>query len=139
MITVNDLMTVNPTTVRVTDSLVTVMGRMKRAGCRQLPVVDDRRRLVGIITDRDLRLTVKLPTVADISSDQIEPLKQVSAESIMTTSPVTVEPDMPAREAARVLATYKFGALPVAENGVLVGIISVTDFMNWFADHADDA
>ncbi|HRO23544.1 MAG TPA: CBS domain-containing protein, partial [Promineifilum sp.] len=42
--------------------------------------------------------------------------------------------DTPAYQAANMLSIYKFGALPVVDNGVLVGIITVTDFLNYFAD-----
>ncbi len=133
MLTVNDLMTVDPTTVKETDSLMTVIGRMKREGCRQLPVVDAANKLVGMITDRDLRLAINTPLVTSQVIDQIGVLKQLSAESIMTPDPVSTQPDASAKTVATLLATYKFGALPVVENGVLVGIISVTDYLEFFA------
>lgn len=56
----------------------------------------------------------------------------------MTANPMTVSPDMPAYQAAHILSLYKFGALPVIDEGVLVGIITVTDFLDFFAArHAD--
>jgi acetoin utilization protein AcuB len=51
----------------------------------------------------------------------------------MTPDPMTITPDMPAYQAANMLSIYKFGALPVVDHGVLVGIITVTDFLNYFA------
>ncbi len=63
--------------------------------------------------------------------DQI--LDNVSAENCMTPDPMTVSPDTPAYHAANLLSIYKFGALPVVDNGTLVGIITVTDFLNYFA------
>lgn len=139
MLTVNDLMTVDPTTVKETDSLITVIGRMKREGCRQLPVVDAAGKLVGMITDRDLRLAMNTPYVTRQVIDEIGVLKQLSADSIMTPDPVFTQPDMPARTVATQLATYKFGALPVVEHGILVGIISVTDYLEFFATLPDTA
>jgi CBS domain-containing protein len=50
----------------------------------------------------------------------------------MTSDPVTVTPQMPAYRAAEILATYKFGALPVVEGDQLVGIITVTDILQRF-------
>jgi CBS domain-containing protein len=40
---------------------------------------------------------------------------------------------MPAYRAAEMLSMYKFGALPVVESGTLVGIISTSDFLNYFS------
>jgi CBS domain-containing protein len=51
----------------------------------------------------------------------------------MTPNPVTVTPEMPAYRAAEMLSMYKFGALPVVESGTLVGIISTSDFLNYFS------
>jgi CBS domain-containing protein len=51
----------------------------------------------------------------------------------MTPDPLTVTPDTPAYIAAEILASYKFGALPVLKDGELVGIVSVTDFLNHFS------
>ena len=62
-----------------------------------------------------------------------EILDTVTAEDCMTPDPLTITPQMPAYQAANVLSIYKFGALPVVDEGVLVGIITVTDFLNYFA------
>jgi CBS domain-containing protein len=51
----------------------------------------------------------------------------------MTTNPMVVTPDTPAYRAASMLSIYKFGALPVVDGEVLVGIITVTDFLDYFA------
>jgi CBS domain-containing protein len=56
----------------------------------------------------------------------------VTAESCMTAEPVTVTPETPAYEAAEMLATYKFGALPVVEGETVAGILSVTDLLKVF-------
>ena len=53
---VSDLMTKNPDTVLVSATLRDVLQHMKQDNCRQLPVLDHEQRLVGIITDRDVRL-----------------------------------------------------------------------------------
>ena len=68
-----------------------------------------------------------------------EILDTITAESCMTPDPMTVAPDMPAYQAANMLSTYKFGALPVVDNEGLVGIITVTDFLNYFAMQQPEA
>lgn len=132
MLTVNDLMTVDPLTVVPETLLRTVLQLMKAECCRQLPVLDERRRLVGIITDRDVRLALNSPILPDGGQENQILLNTVTVESCMTTDPLTVTPDTPAFRAAEMLSTYKFGALPVVDGEALVGIITVTDFLDEF-------
>lgn len=132
MLTVNELMTVIPNTVTPQTTLRQVIELMKAQACRQLPVLDNGK-LVGIITDRDVRLVMNSPLVLHGRWQDEEILDNITAENCMTPDPMTIAPDTPAYQAANMLSIYKFGALPVVDNGVLVGIITVTDFLNYFA------
>jgi acetoin utilization protein AcuB len=132
MIIVNDLMTVIPSSVAPNTSMRTVIGVMKTEGCRQLPVLHNGK-LVGIITDRDVRLVMNSPVVLHGRWQDEELLDTVTAESCMTPNPITVAPNTPAYRAAEMLSIYKFGALPVLENDTVVGIITVTDFLEYAA------
>ena len=132
MITVNDLMTVIPSSVSPNTPMRTVIGVMKTEGCRQLPVLDNGK-LVGIITDRDVRLVMNSPVVLHGRWQDEELLDNVTAESCMTPNPISVTPNTPAYRAAEMLSIYKFGALPVLENDTVVGIITVTDFLDYAA------
>ena len=132
MLTVNDLMTVIPLTVTPDTTLRNIIGIMKSEGCRQLPVLD-KGKLIGIISDRDVRLVMNSPIVLHGRWQDEEILDKITAEGCMTANPITVSPDTPAYRAAEMLQTYKFGALPVVEEDTLVGIISVTDFMGYIA------
>lgn len=129
---VEELMTVEPDIIDVEAPLRAVLTRMKEDGCRQLPVVDEQGRLVGIITDRDVRLAMNSPLVLRERWQDEALLESVTAESCMTADPVTISSDAPAYRAAELLSRYKFGALPVVDGDALVGIISVTDFLNCF-------
>jgi len=51
----------------------------------------------------------------------------------MTPNPMTVTPATPAYQAAKMLSLYKFGSLPVVDEGNLVGIITVTDYLDYFS------
>jgi acetoin utilization protein AcuB len=139
MLTVSDLMTVDPDAVAPETPLREVINRMKVEGCRQLPVVDDSGRLVGIITDRDVRLAMNSPIVLHGRWQDEELIDTATAESCMTPNPITLTPDAPAYRAAEMLSIYKFGALPVVDNGRLVGIITVTDFLDRFAAEQPDS
>ena len=132
MLTVNDLMTIIPNTVTPETTLRQVIEVMKTQNCRQLPVLDQGR-LVGIITDRDIRLVMNSPLVLHGRWQDEEILDKMTAETCMTPDPMTVSPDTPAYQAATMLSVYKFGALPGVDQGSLVGIITVTDFLNYFA------
>ncbi|MFL7840476.1 MAG: CBS domain-containing protein [Candidatus Promineifilaceae bacterium] len=132
MLTVNDLMTAIPYTVSSDTPLRHVIELMKTEGCRQLPVLEEGN-LVGIVTDRDVRLVMNSPMVLHGHWQDEELLDRVTARSCMTANPMTVEPDTPAYQAARMLSIFKFGALPVVDKGILVGIITVTDFLENFA------
>ncbi len=87
---------------------------MATGGFRQLPVVENGR-LIGIITDRDLRQQTMSETA------------QVS--SAMTTSPITVSPSDTAETAARIIIERKIGALPVVDHGHVVGIVTTSDLL----------
>lgn len=133
MLTVNDLMTVNPRIVHPDTPLRMVVELMRSEGCRQFPVLNNAGALVGIITDRDVRLAMNSPIVLRERWQDETLLETATVASCMTPNPITVSPDTPAYRAAEMLSAYKFGALPVVEDGALVGIISVTDLLDRFA------
>ena len=91
---------------------------LERQGIRQMPVVRGER-VVGIVTDRDLR---GAPARAKVVRD------------VMSANPVTVTPDLSVDEAARLLRRHKFGALPVLEGKRLAGILTVADVLDAFVD-----
>jgi CBS domain-containing protein len=133
MLTVSDLMTVDPDTVRPETALDDVINMMKAERCRQLPVVDDNGHLVGIVTDRDVRLAMNSPMVLHGRRQSDVLASTATANRCMTPNPITVAPDTLAYRAAEMLSAYKFGALPVVDKDELVGIITVTDFLDRFA------
>lgn len=136
---VADLMTLDPVTVFQEATLRDVVEKMRAEACRQIPVLSRSGQLVGIITDRDVRLAVKSPLILHEPWEDEEMLDLTPAESIMTRDPITVRPDAPASQAAEMLSAYKFGALPVlSEVGELIGIISVSDFLDWFVEQAGE-
>jgi acetoin utilization protein AcuB len=134
MLSVSDLMTLGPVTVKPDATLREVLALMKAEGCRQLLVEDEAGKLVGIITDRDVRLAMNSPIVLHERWQDEELLNHATAASCMTREPINIAPDTPAYRAAEMLATYKFGALPVVDGDALVGIISVTDLLEQFAE-----
>ena len=138
MLTVKELMTAQPDTVKPTESLREALAKMNRDGCRHLPVVDGDE-LVGIITDRDVRLAVNSPYIADDGDlNREEMLNAIEVQACMTCAPISVKPDTPAHEAADLLCLYKFGGLPVLEGRTLTGIVTTTDFLRYVADRKSE-
>ncbi len=114
-------------------SLRDVLKTMNHTGYRHIPVVE-KSRLIGIITDRDIRLAVNSPVVEDsIFTSREGVLDELKVQECMTPDPQCVTPDTPLRQVAEMLALNKFGAMPVVENDRLVGIISYIDFLKHYA------
>ena len=101
---------------------------------RHLPVVDQENRLVGIVTDRDIRST--LPSVALHDIDSKEEKERISAlrvKDIMTRNPVTVSPAFTIQDALLLMQKTRVGAFPVVDDqGKLKGIISIRDLIRAF-------
>ncbi len=133
MLQVKDLMSDAPVVVSPDANLHDALIKMNRVGSRHLPVVADDK-LVGIITDRDLRLAVNSPIVneeADLTRESV--LDGVRVNECMTCDPQCVSSNTPLYEVADLLSLNKFGAMPVVDEGKLVGMISYIDFLKHYA------
>jgi acetoin utilization protein AcuB len=95
-------------------------------------LVTDGSQLVGIVTDRDIRLN--LPSAAtSLSVWEINYLlAKLPVGTVMSRNVVTIESDREPREAAQLMLDHGFGALPVVDGGILVGIITETDLLRAF-------
>ena len=133
---VRDLMTENVKTVRANDSLATVYDKLDAEHIRHLPVVDEDRRLVGILSSRDLiRASVSGATELPMSA-QRQVLETMKVDEIMNTAPETTEPGADIRDAGELLLEFKLGCLPVVEGDQLVGIITEADFVRHVLESA---
>ena len=133
MLQVKDLMSSVLESVAPDAHLHDALTTMNRAGYRHLPVVENDK-LVGIITDRDIRLAVNSPLVAaetDLTREAV--LDDVRVNDCMTPDPVSVSSGTPLHEVADLLVLNKFGAMPVVDDGKLVGMISYIDFLKHYA------
>lgn len=111
---VRDCMTTTVHTANPDDPLATVREAFRRRLIRQLPVLAAGR-VIGIVTDRDVRG---------------EPSDTRTVDAVMTPNPATVTPETPVERAAAILRERKFGALPVVDEGKLVGIVSESDLLD---------
>ncbi len=130
---VADIMTPNPVTVTPRNAIRTAINLMREGGYRRLPVVD-RGRLVGIITDRDLRRAANSPFVVREQWYDNFILDHIEVGSCMTPNPLTVAPSDSIVDAARLLRNHKIGGLPVMADGQLVGIITETNLLDFLIE-----
>ena len=130
---VADIMTRNPATVTPRNAIRTAINLMREGGYRRLPVVD-RGRLVGIITDRDLRRAANSPFVVREQWYDNFILDHIEVGSCMTPNPLTIEPDASIADAARLMRNHKIGGLPVVADGQLVGIVTETDLLDFLIE-----
>ena len=134
---VRDCMTIDPATVGSRDSLQTVINLLRRRDIRSVPVVDDGK-LIGIVTDRDIR---QVAPAYPLFRDEVEIrhyTEQLTVTAAMTADPMTVAPDTPLVEAAKVLETYRINALPVVDEQRLVGMLTVTDLLRVFVEQNEE-
>jgi len=113
--------------IDVNDSMKDATELLKQNNIRILPVMD-REKLVGVVTDRDL----KRASASDATSLEIHELlyllTQIKVKEIMTQNPITVPPDFSVEEAAQLLLKNKISAVPVvSRQGRLEGVITQTD------------
>lgn len=129
----SDIMTRDPVSVSPSDTLRVVLERMRQRGCRRLPVVEGGR-LVGIVSDRDVRLALNSPfTLRERREDETH-LDRVVVAECMTPDPVTLPPDASVLDAARLIHERKFGGIPIVDAGKLVGIVTETDLLACFIE-----
>lgn len=128
-VTVGKLMTRRPVTIKRTDRITDALDRMKAGHFRHLPVVDEDGRLIGILSDRDLRLlhlSVAFPSAADAQKE----IEATSVEQAAFFDPITISPDETLEHAMETMLRWNVGALPVVRTGdKLAGIITYTDLM----------
>ncbi len=130
---VERIMTQNPVTVALYDSLRRAIALMKEGDFRRLPVLENGR-LAGIVTDRDIRLAANSPIILRERWQDEFLLDHVKVEACMTPDPITVTPETSIEEAARLMRGRKVGGLPVVREGKLVGIITETDILNYYIE-----
>ncbi len=126
---VRDVMTPDPVTIGPNQSIGTALSKMRRGGFRRLPVVEQGK-LVGIVTDRDLRLAMNSPYVLREGWYDSYLMEHIEVRSCMTLQPMTLAPDQDLIEAVQLLRSQKFGGAPVVSDGRLVGILTETDLLD---------
>src|SRR3990172_1320230 len=128
---VGQWMTKNPVTVSPKETIVLARAIIRQRGIRRLPVMDGDR-LVGIVTDRDLR-EAWASDANTLSTQELHYLlERIPVRDVMSAPVVTVAPETPLENAITILQEKKIGGLPVLSDGQLVGILTETDVLRAF-------
>ncbi len=119
-----DLVTVPPEM-----TLVDAMELITRKQIAHLLVVDKNNKLVGLVSDRDLKQNWASPATTLSTHELNYLLTKVTVNMIMIRKVVSVTPGTTIERAAHVMQEHRIGALPVMDKDRLVGIITTTDVM----------
>jgi acetoin utilization protein AcuB len=128
---VGDIMSVSPVTITPSTSVQAAQALMQLRKIRHLPVLQDGH-LVGMISDRDIRLVLPSPATSLTVWEIRHLLDQLMVGEVMTYFVMTTASDCPVTEAVGRMLGHKVGALPVVEDRQVVGILTRTDVLRAF-------
>jgi acetoin utilization protein AcuB len=129
MLTARELMTPTPVTATPMTTVRSAVELLHTLDIRHLPIVDEDGELVGMISDRDLRM-VTLPFFVGDDAGASRVALDARVASIMSGDVLSVEVEADAAEVVDLMLDFKIGAIPVVDDkGVLVGIISYIDIL----------
>jgi len=140
--TVKDVMTTTVVSVRREAEFKEIIGVMRRRHISAFPVLDSGNRVLGVVSEADLLLKEAFPGSPDethapwLSRDRAK-VAGLTAGDLMTSPAITIEPECPVAEAARVMHRRRVKRMPVVtEQRRLVGIVSRVDVLGLY-DRAD--
>ncbi len=134
-----DIMTPKVVAIHMKDSLTKACNVLEDARVRHLLVIDSDGALVGIVSDRDCKLAVQSPysvydqETADAFADRI------LVEKVMTRTPECIEPLASVQEAAYIMLEKHINALPVRQDGNIIGIVTSSDLLRVLATQPEPA
>ena len=120
-------MTPDPVTLSPEENLMEALQLMRLRKIRRIPIVAHGK-LVGLLTEGDLK-RAEPSTLSDTQEEFLAVMEGTPVNRIMIENLVTTTPDAPLVDAARTLWSSKYGALPVLEDGKLVGILTDNDLL----------
>ncbi|WP_046743155.1 CBS domain-containing protein [Kordia zhangzhouensis] len=131
---VSTIMTANVITLNHTDNLDTAERLFKANNIRHIPVVSGEE-IIGMLSYTDL-LRISFADAAFEEEDHVDTIvyNMFTIEQVMAKNLVSVSSQTTIKEAAEILANKEFHALPVVDDGKLVGILTTTDLINYLLD-----
>jgi CBS domain-containing protein len=128
-ILVRDYMTSSVNSLNEDACLLDAALMIRHSGKRHVPVVTAEKKVVGIISDRDVSRLAPTMLARMTQEEYHRVLEGTPIKQVMTKNPITIAPGAPIAEAVAVLHAKKIGALLVVENEKLVGILTTSDML----------
>lgn len=117
LLKIKDIMSRDVASLNQDDSIERAARLMKECDVGSIPVCNQNK-VVGIVTDRDIALR-------SVAEDQ--DARNIKVRDVMTTNPVTGNPEMDVHDAARIMGDMQIRRLPVVERNNLVGMVALGD------------
>ena len=133
--TISQVMTRDPLTLGVEATLLDAMTMLRDHRVRHLPVVDGEGRVLGVVTDRDVKRATPSALLRDQRQVWEEVVRTTPIDRVMTRDPVTRDPATSLAAAVAAFVDERIGCLPVVEGGRLVGIVTAHDLLRAFREH----
>ena len=133
VIYVRDIMSTDVATLEMNDKLRIADDVMQLGRIRHLPVLDEKKEIVGVVSQRDLFRGALARCIGYGEYAQQKLLDQLVVKEVMSKNVATVNPYAPLQQAARLMLERKIGCVVVAEEGRLVGILTESDFVKMYA------
>jgi CBS domain-containing protein len=132
-ISVRDIMIKEPVTLEQNDILDLASDIMNLGRIRHLPILE-KGKVVGVLSQRNLFHSALVTALGLDVKESRNLLKAIRVREVMSAPVITVSPDTGVKEAARIMAEKKIGCLPVMENESLVGLVTESDILRYFAN-----
>lgn len=125
MMLIEEIMTKEVLTLTPTNTVLEALELVRSKKIRHIPIITDEQKVVGIVTDRDLKEVVP----STLSTKYDTSIYDTELSVIMTKNPIIGHPMDFVEESAVIFYDNQIGALPIVSNQKLVGIITETDLL----------
>jgi CBS-domain-containing membrane protein len=130
MATAHDLMTANPASIPSTAKVRRAVDILQTLDIRHLPLVNEERELIGMLSDRDLRALSVPYFVGEEHVGSLRTALDANVTNLMSGDVISVNEEADAAEIVELMLDHKIGAVPVTDaDGTLVGIVSYMDVL----------
>ena len=123
-------MTRNVITVDQDAGILDAQELMAQNNIRHLPIIDDDQKLIGIVTDRDIRSALPY-RFFDAQQTEREKIGRLKVKDIMTADPISISPTYTIQDALLLIQNSKVGALPVVDDNRVLGLLSRETIFNY--------
>ena len=129
MITISEFMTLEPYTLRESDSINDAWEVMVSKHIRHIPITDNDNHVLGLVTQRDILAATEPESIRKAKTASHEVKSDLKLSDIMIAEVTTIHENDSLRQAAIYLQAHKYGCLPVVSDNRLIGIITDSDFI----------